>query len=422
MSGFEMNALLKVVQALRAVRIVQFVILGIAVLAPILAPLTVSARPAEPGKMDPARDAAYISTLGIHNQNWNDPIINILIVGQDAQTSFHKGVMYTRPNGQKVPDLTSHADGNMMLSFNKRTGEVSIISLYRGYIVHEEHWASVPEAPPAAMVAGLTNRYLANYYLYAGRAKYLSYAKGALDSFIRSRRLEKQYLINDELRIHGVVETGFDGFKSAMGQFLDYFGSSATIAWKMKGHAGTLFQIFRNRDDLMRELRSQPGYQAMTEKRKQELADDPSRVILGTLRERQNYEGGGYQRAFNHSKFISYVLGLVGYTMAEADFVDFLKEPAIVKAFETFSRTFDMKTFDSNLRTSDRGLHMMARAGFRAGESPMYLIQIGTSISNYAVYNAGKFAVINGGGFLASVDPKVQLIPKPSDCPSCRLR
>lgn len=410
MSGFH---------APRAMRIVQFVISAIAV---ITAPLAASARPTEPGKMDPANDAAYISTLGLHTQNWNDPIVNILIVGQDAQTTFHKGMLHTRPNGQKVPDLTSHADGNMMLSFNKRTGEVSIVSLYRGYLVHEENWADVSEAPPAATVSGLTNRYLANYYLYAGRAKYLAYSKAAIDAFIRSRHLEKQYLINDELRIHGMVETGFEGFKGAMGQFIDYFGSSATIAWKMKGHAGTLFQIFRNRDELMRELRSQPGYQAMTAKRKQELANDPSRVILGTLRERQNYEGGGYQRAFNHSKFISYVLGLVGYTMAEADFADFLKEPAIEKAFETFSRTFDMKTFDTNLRMADRGLHMITRAGFRDGESPMYLIQIGTSISNYAVYNAGKFAVINGGGYLANVDPKVQLIPKPGDCPSCRLR
>ncbi len=388
----------------------------------VAAPLVSQARPAEPGTMDPVKDAAYIATLGLASQNWNDAIVNILIVGQDAQTTFHKGIQYTRPNGEKTADLTTHADGNMLLSFNKRTGSISIISLYRGYLVHEPNWADVDEAPPAEVVAGLTNRYIANYYLYAGRAKYVAYAKSALDSFIRSRRLEKQYFTNDELRIHGMVETGFNGFKAAMGQFIDYFGSSATIAWKMKGHAGTLFEIFRNRDTLMKELRSQQGFQTMTEKRKAELANDPARAILGTLRERQNYEGGGYQRAFNHSKFISYVLGLVGYTMAEADFADFLKEPAISKAFGTFSRTFDLRTFDQNLRMRDRNLHMIARAGFQGGESPMYLIQIGTSISNYAVYSAGKFAVIGGTGFIANVDPKVQLIPKPNDCPACAAR
>lgn len=388
------------------------------------------ARPAEPAKLDPLKDAEFIATLGLASKNWSDDIINILVVGQDGVVRDKKNPRYTRPNGEVVANLASHADGNMLLSFNRSTGQISIISLYRGYIVHDEHWVDVEDAPAASSSEVLTPRYLANYYRIAGRAKYLSYARSAFESFIRARKLEKQFFAADavsgtpasELRIHGLVETGFSGFKVAMGQFVESFSSSARVAWALRGHAGTLFEIFRNRDALMSALREQDGYQAMTETRKADVDGDPERAILGSLRERQSYAGGGYQRAFNHAKFITYVMGLVAYTMAEADVPDFLKEPAIAKTFETFSRTFPLETFDKNLRLRDRKLHILARAGFNRGESPVYLIQIGTSVSNFAVYQAGKYSTTGAKGFLAGVDPKVQLIPKPNDCPACRPR
>ncbi|CAN5444837.1 hypothetical protein BH10BDE1_BH10BDE1_06410 [soil metagenome] len=380
------------------------------------------ARPSEPALIEPAKDAAYLATLGLDSNAWGDTVVNILVVGQDGQTSFHKGQKHIRPNGEKTNDLSSHADGNMLLSFNKRTGQVSIISLYRGYLVHDDDWAGVEDTPAVAAPSGMSERYLANYYLYAGRAKYLTYARSQLELFIRSRRLEKQYLTNDRLKIQGLVETDFGGFKKAMNGFMDTFSSSLRVAWAMKGNAGALFEMMTNRGDIMRALRSEEGFQKMTPKRQAELANDPARAILGTLRERQRYDGGGYQRSFNHAKFISYVLGLVGYTMAEAEFPDFLKEPAIVKTFETLSRSFDLKTFDQNLRLPDRNLHMITRAGFNNGESPMYLINVGTSIGNYAVYHAGRFAVLNGTGYITQVDPKIQIIPKPNDCPACLAR
>ena len=392
------------------------------VLSALLAPGTAFARAPEPATIDPVKDAAYLATLGLASQDWSDQIINILIVGQDGQTTYHKDMRHVRPSGEKIEDLSSHADGNMLLSFNKKTGTVSILSLYRGYLVHDDKWVGVDDTPAAVPEGQFSNRYLANYYLYAGRAKYVAYAREALDSFIRSRRLEKTYLMNDTLKIHGLVETNFDGFKSAMNQFIDYFGSSAKIAWAMKGHSSQLFTMLTDRTKIMAELRSQPAFQVMTEKRKAELAEDPARAMLGTLRERVKYEGGGYQRSFNHAKFVSYILGLIGYTMAEADFADFLKEPAISKAFGTFSRSFELSTFDKNLRMKDRGLHMIARTGFQNGESQMYLIQIGTSIASYSIYQDGQFAVLDGTGFISKIDPKIQIIPKPNDCPACRPR
>lgn len=381
-----------------------------------------NARPAEPAILDPVKDAAFIKNCGIATNDWSEPIINILIVGQDGQTTYRKDSTYTRPNGEKVADLSSHADGNMLLSFNKRTGTVSMLSLYRGYIVQDQDWSGIPDTPAPVPAGHYSSRYLANYYLYAGRARYVAYVRGALETFVKSRRLEKTYFSGNGIKIHGIVETGFDGFKSAMNQFIDYFGSSAKIAWAMKGHTSQLMQMFANRANIMAELRSQPAFQAMTAKRKAELASDPARAILGTLRERVNYEAGGYQRSFNHAKFISYVLGLVGYTMAEGEFIDFLKEPALEKAFGTFSRSFDLSTFDKNLRLADRNLHMIARAGFSGGESQMYLVQIGTTILSYSIYQDGQFAVIDGTGFIAKINPKIQIIPKPNDCPACKPR
>lgn len=385
-------------------------------------PTAAQARPVEPAAVDPVKDAAYLSTLGLSSSDWDDNVVNILVVGQDGQTDYHKKLKYTRPNGEQVPALSSHADGNMLLSFNKRNGTVAILSLYRGFLVHDDKWVDVQDAPEIPKHTALTTRYVANYYLYAGRAKYLTFVRDVFENFVRSQRLERSFLTNNRLKIHGLVETDFGGFKAAMGQFIDYFGSSAYIALKLSSQAGRLLGLLVNRSAIMAELRSQPAFQVMTKKRQLELSKEPERAILGILRERQNYDGGGYQRAFNHAKFISYVLGLTGYIMAEKNFPDFLSEIAIQKAFGTFSRSFELSTFDQKLRMADRNLHMIARTGFNDGHSPMYIVQIGTSLATYSVYNNGRFGVTEAEGFASKIDPLVEVIPKPDDCPACRAR
>lgn len=379
----------------------------------LMAPLVASARGTEPNTIDPVKDAAYVSTLGLSGNDWNDPIINIMIVGQDALNAAQRP-KHVRPNGEHVDDVSTHADSNMLLSFNKRTGIVSILSIYRGYIVKEEDWAGVAETP-----AILTDRYLANYYLYAGRARYLDFTRTTLESFIRSRRLEKQYFVGDRLKIHGIIETGFEGFKAGISQFLGSIRSTLSIASGTSSQLLPLAKILLNHDQLLSELRSQGGYEVMTDKRKQEVGQDESRAILGTLRERQRYPAGGYQRAFNHAKFVSYALGFVGSFMADGGLVNFLQEPSIVGTFNGFSHTFDLRNFDAALRTRDRNLHMIARTGFRNGVSPMYIVQIGTTTAGYAVYNKGEAAIVDGTGFIQRLKPEIQLIPKPNDCSSC---
>jgi hypothetical protein len=376
-------------------------------------PMAASARGTEPNTIDPVKDAAYISTLGLSGSDWNDPIINIMIVGQDALNVAQRP-NHVRPNGEHTTDLSTHADSDMLLSFNKRTGIVSILSIYRGYIVSDDQWAGVTETPTIP-----TDRYLANYYLYAGRVKYIDFARHTLEGFIRSRHLERQYFAGDRLKIHGLIETGFDGFKAAINSFMTSVRSTLSIASASSSQLWPLAKIFANHDELLSELRSQGGYEVMTEKRKEEVGQDPSRAILGTLRERQRYPAGGYQRAFNHAKFVSYVLGYVASFMADGNLANFLQEPAIISTFNGFSRTFSLANFDSALRTRDRGLHMIARTGFRDGVSPMYIVQIGTTISGYAVYNKGQAAIVDGTGFIQRLKPDIQLIPKPNDCTSC---
>ncbi len=371
------------------------------VLLSVLVAANAQARPTEPGRIDPVKDAAYVSKLGLSQNDWNDSIINILVVGQDARGGYHRASRYTRPSGETVAGLGSRADGNLVVSFNKTTGQVSTLVLYRGMIVPDSYWLGVEDAPPLAD-ASQSERYLANFYLIAGRAKYLQFVQATLESFVIQKKLEAQYLTGGRLKIHGTLETGFDGFKSAMTQFVTYFSSSAKVAWAMKGHAGAFFEIYRNRDKLMTEL-----------------VVRESEVTLTALRERHKYAAGGYQRSFNHATFISSVMGFFAYTMAEAEFTDILREPAIVNAFNVFSRSFDLATFDSRLRLADRNLHVLARTGFQKGVSPIYVIHLGSVPGTFALFQNGQLKVTPRAGSISQIDPKILLIPNANDCPKC---
>lgn len=375
------------------------------------------ARPVEPEKIEPAVDTAFVATLGLatQEQDWNDPIINILVVGQDARGGYQSGSKYRR-NGQMVPGLGSRADGNLLLSFNKTTGQVSILALYRGMMVPDSFWSGVADTPGPvtdAVTGAVTpsgELYLANYYVIAGRAKYVGFVRSTFETFMTQHQLQNQYFSNGHLKIHGLVETGFAGFKGAINDFFTYFGSSVKVGWAMKGHAAAFAEIFAKKSEIISELTIQASDDGIA---KSGISD----ATLKAMRERHAYSAGGYQRSFNHAKFFTSVFGFFGYTMAEAQFPDILKEQVIDTIFQKFSRTFDLALFDSHLRTDDRGLHMLARTGFQKGASPVYVVQMGATTGSYAVYQNGAFKA--SPGILKQINPKVEIIPKANDCPAC---
>ena len=155
----------------------------------VLSGFAAEARVTEPNQIDPVKDANYISTLGLSLSDWNDSIINILVVGQDARGGYHRTSRYKRDSGETVQGLGSRADGNMVISFNKTTGQVSMLVLYRGLIVPDSYWSGVEDAPPLADETQ-SERYLANFYLIAGRAKYVQFVQANLESFIVQKKLE----------------------------------------------------------------------------------------------------------------------------------------------------------------------------------------------------------------------------------------
>lgn len=370
------------------------------------------ARTVEPEKIDPIRDAKFVSTLGLSGSDadWNDSIINILIVGQDARGGYQSGSRYRAASGEVVPGLGSRADGNVLFSFNKEKQQITILAIYRGVTVADTFWAGVADTPgpvtdlATGAMSPSGERYLANYYAIAGRAKYISFVRSTFEEFMVKQQLQDRFFTGGRLKIHGLVEANFKSFKGAFSQLASAFQSSLKVGFAMKGHATAFGTILMDRSKIMSELTIQD-------------TDDMGDAAVTALRARKQYKAGGYQRSFNHAKFFTSVFGFFGYTMAEAEAPDILQEQAIVNVFNMFSHTFDLSLFDSRLRLPDRNLHILARSGFKNGASPVAVIQLGQTTSSYAIYQDGKFKTT--GGTVSQIDPKIEIIPKANDCPAC---
>lgn len=303
----------------------------------------------EPQVLDPVIDQKLIRSLKLDNsaKDWNDNIINILLVGQDGQQVLPYPYI-TRENGTQVKRLSSRADASIVLSFNRMTGKTSLFSIERNNADPTDH-----------------NEIITHQYIINGRKKYVQRVKERVEQAVHQLGIESQVLaINNQLHIHGMLELDFQAFKKMISNLRENMMSSAQLAWAFKGHSIELMSLLKDDNQILRNLRA-----------------------------RQNFQSASYQRSLNHALFLSSAIGLVSYTQVDAGAKNLFELPVVAHSFAELSRTFSLTQLLNSLRLVGAEGHMLERSGFQNGLSTTDVYLLGVDTESYASYTSGQLKV-----------------------------
>ena len=356
----------------------------------------------EPQSLDPQGDQNYLyPRLGIHSTpvGNKDGRFNVLIIGQDIrpQASFFT----KRADGSDVEALLSRADSIAVASFKRdRPSKVTIFGFPRDLVADEGCWEEV-EAERRTQ-----RRILAELYLMGQRRIFVPCIQRMLGRRIRASGMENEFELQGGetqepyLRVNGIVEANFSSFKSVLTQS---FQSLAGLADIYSGMTGQFLKITQD-----------------------EVFGDG---VLSALRERKDYDstGGAYQRAWNHLRFLSELLGYLGYGSARNEERFF---GAIATPFAQLSRSFIFETVvrqwrerdDSSDTTYSDNRHIFSVAGYQQGESPVELILWGPGTLQNRIHPqapGGQPTIdtgAEGASYFSAVNATIDILPKPADC------
>jgi hypothetical protein len=203
---------------------------------------------------------------------------NLLVLGLDVKTKKKATAKF---DNVVLPTLGSRSDSINIISFDLQTGEHILFSSYRGAMASDQCWQNANYAPPET-----SERYISNLFLLSSRANYIQCLRTMMEDKLSSINFEQKYkarLQNGRFAINGVLEVDVSRLKGAM-----YEMAKVALA-----NTSTLNRVI-----------STSGFQFS------DLASLPS--VVDGLRNRHDYDASGYQRAFNHTKFLTYTLGYVG--------------------------------------------------------------------------------------------------------------
>lgn len=337
----------------------------------------------EPQALDPMIDQKLIRSLKLDNsvKDWNEPVINILLVGQDGQLELPYPYI-TRENGSQVKRLSSRADASIVLSFNRMTGKISLFSIERN------------NTDPNA-----NNEIITHQYITKGRKIYIQKVKERVEKVVHQLGIESQVLAsNNKLHIHGLLELDFQAFKKLVINLRQNILSSAQLAWAFKAHSIELMSLLKEDQQILRKLRA-----------------------------RQNFQSASYQRSLNHALFLSSVFGIISYSLMESDQKKLFDFPVIVSSFEELSRTFNLKQLLSSLKLIGGDSHVLERNGFRNGLSTTDVYLLGVDSESYASYTSGQLKVNVPASakntideLMFKLDPEAGQFLKVKDCSACR--
>ncbi len=303
----------------------------------------------EPQVLDPIVDQKLIRSFNLNNSStdWNDSIINILLVGQDGQLELPYPFI-KRENGAQVKRLSSRADASIVLSFNRMTGKTTLFSIERN------------NADPSANNEIITHQYVIN-----GRKKYIERVKSRVETVVRQLGIESQVLAaNNQLHIHGLLELDFQAFKKIIINLRENIVSSAQLAWAFKGHSIEIMSLLKEENQILRKLRA-----------------------------RQNFQSASYQRSLNHALFLSAMLGIMSYTQMESSEKNLFQFPVVTRSFDELSRTFGLQQLLTSLKLKDGEGHVLERNGFKNGISTTDVYLLGVDLESYASYTSGQLKV-----------------------------
>lgn len=303
----------------------------------------------EPQVLNPKIDQKLIRSLKLDNspKDWSDPVINILVVGQDGQLELPFPYIQ-RENGTQVKRLSSRADATILLSFNRNTGKTTLFSVERNNID-----------------IASKNEILTHQYVLKGRKTYIRLVKERIQKTVVQLGLENEIMTADrQLHVHGLLELDFLAFRKMISNLRENILSSAQLAWALKGHAVELSSLMKEDNSILRKLRA-----------------------------RQNFASASFQRSFNHVLFMNSLFGILSYTQVDSGEKNLFKFPVLIQSFEELSRTFTLQQFLSSLELLSSSGHMLDRNGFKNGVSPTDIYLLGVDTESYASFISGQLKV-----------------------------
>ncbi len=337
----------------------------------------------EPQVLNPAIDREIIRSIQLNNSpaDWQENIINILLIGQDGLQAL-PFPWIRREDGTSVKRLSSRADATVLISFNRLSGKTTLFTLVRDNVDASDN-----------------NEILTHQYIIKGRGYYLKLVKSRIEKTIRQTGQEKNFLAdNDQLHVHGLIEVNFDTFNKILVDVRENLLSSAKAAWALRDHASELLNIFSADTSLLKKLRA-----------------------------RQTYAAGSYQRSLNHALFLQSIFGVISYTLVDGNNKDFLSSAFVEKGFNEFSRTFSLNEFLASSQLINSKNSVLEKASYINGKSSADIYLLGVDTESYTTYINGQLNRTISAQGKTSIDrlmTKLSLEPgqilKPKDCMNCR--
>lgn len=343
------------------------------------------ADPCEPQTLDPVRDLDLIREIGLPaTLEPSDTRLNALVIGQDRRAGKAK----------HTDNLASRGDAIEVLSIDRRTGKTTVFSFYRGNLAPSSCWVDVTDSGGAPVVRG--EQYLANLYRFGQRKKFVPCIERLMEGHLTAGDL-KEFLDEGGFEIDTILETNFVSFRALAWSAFDAIAADPLhLGWMYLGHSTRLVGAANNRAAIRNALM-------------------PSGDLLTNLRERHAYDAQGYQRAFNHAKFLVTALGYAAFgENAETEHSHLSHFRLLFNQHVSASHPFAQL---EQALTGPDGRSLLTHAGYESGASTVDIYQFGPRRGQYLLYSGGQkdHSHTRGHRLLNAIDTDLELVPAPKN-------
>jgi hypothetical protein len=320
-----------------------------------------------------------------------DRYFNILVLGLDVPTKPKKFLQLD--SHKNVPILSSRSDSINILSLDLLEGTHALFSIYRGAFPSDRCWQNTTRPTLE------TDRIITNLFTLGKRSDFIECIRLQMVDY-----LETLELPNDEIKgrleggpfaVHATIEIDVARLKTAMTEIL-----KVAVA-----NVGAFNEVRTSSGMTMEDLKNLPG-------------------VADAMRNRHDWKASGYQRAFNHAKFLTYSLGYVGKLLAIDS--NILKE--LKGVYGHISSSLSLAEFNVLLMmplTQETQVITLAESLRFTKSTPnsskltfvspieIYEFGPGSSALIYAKGQSKLLAASRGKGMLSSVETKWVSIPNP---------
>jgi hypothetical protein len=357
----------------------------------------------EPQTLDPKLDQALISRLGLWSPGQPVPDnFNILVIGQDDSQAGNAR------NGRAR--LGSRSDIIMLLSLNRITRKINILSVYRDH---------PPTAGCEARIGTAPDGKINGVYSIRGRQGFVPCIEGMLEEMTGYLPRQVQADVLDRsgrIKVNALIEGTRSQTVSPLGRdivgvvsnnkmaFLSTYGAGQTAAALGVLVGGAI-------------TGNSPAYllgSNLSEEEARKMVDP--KYLSIELKERKIYPAGGYQRAFNLATSLATILGWAGYGINQwkRQNYEFLGKFFGEAVNKNMGRSVDVVALEKEVLMKD-GEHLFVGACYKNGSSPVRIVQWGESADTYSIFVNGKISHSGQVSLLRRLK-YVDILPAPSNC------